>query len=190
MNTTKPTKNVKVCFCRCGTQFQVETRGQRSCPGCIEAKAIAEANKPPVVCRHCGEAKEDCYHRVCADCKAAKVAAEEARRAARKPRTCKTCGDKSLTLSMGICGPCRDAAWMLRHEKEEQEEKREPETDPIILKAYEAMSMLLAVITNRREELREEAAAALAALPPEQQPHADQAAIDAAVALILAGVDL
>jgi cyanate lyase len=206
MNTTKSAPRVKVSFCRCGTQFQVETRGQKSCPACIEARAIAEANKPPIICRHCGEAKKDCKRRICPDCKAAKEQAE----AAKRPLQCKTCGELSLDTYRGKCSACHSAAWELRQAEMKEERKRErqeryeaeraarraqepepvPETDPLILQAYEAISMLGNVIKERLKELRDEAAAVAQELPLEQRPHADQDAIDATAASILAGLDI
>lgn len=210
MNATKPTPRVKLSFCRCGAQFQVETRGQKSCPDCIEARAIAEANKPPTICRHCGELKHDCRFRICPDCKAAKEQEKEAKHAAKRPLQCKTCGELSLDTYRGKCFACHSAARELRQAEIKEERKRErqeryeaeraerraqepepeAETDPLILQAYEAISMLLGVITERREELQASAVADAQELPLEQQPHDDQEAIDAAVALLLAELDI
>jgi hypothetical protein len=126
MNTTKPSTRVKTSFCRCGSQFTVETRGQKSCPTCIEAKALAEANKPPVICRYCGEEKHDCRFRICPDCKAAKEAKEEAAKAARPLKACKTCGELSRDLNRArVCYPCNRASWASRLEEDKERRRRE-----------------------------------------------------------------
>ncbi len=74
-----------------------------------------------------------------------------------------------------------------RHEAQRVELELEEafENDPQIVRAYGTIAVLVAIIAERRQELRAEAA-----LPLEQQSHADQDAIDAAFAALLADLDL
>ena len=73
MDSQKPAR-VKVCTC--GQEFQVMTRGQRSCPACIELRKAYQAQHPrPIrICEDCGAESRECTRGLCPPCYAAHCA--------------------------------------------------------------------------------------------------------------------
>jgi len=75
MNTEKPKRK----SCACGQEFTVETRNQRSCPACIEAREVYEAARPRPLrtCKECGAESRECQYKLCPTCLAADNAKRE-----------------------------------------------------------------------------------------------------------------
>lgn len=76
MNSQKP---ARIKTCTCGKAFTVKARWQRSCEACIEARAAAEAARPPRLCCKCGKEFPRCHRRVCPECAKAQTEAYRAR---------------------------------------------------------------------------------------------------------------
>jgi len=111
MNTTQPIKRIKTC--KCGQAFTIETRNQKSCPTCVEAKraamAAVEAARPPHLCRECGKEFERCNQWICPDCREVMNAAYRARCESECLDRCREPAEICIELYMAKYGPESDS---------------------------------------------------------------------------------
>jgi hypothetical protein len=171
MNTTQPIKRVKVC--RCGQEFTVETRNQKSCPMCIEAKRAAEAAKPPKVCKRCGQSGNFVRHGICRPCKIAAEAkwCEEVRETRKRERLERFHAERQAR-------------------QEPEPEQPAPQLDEVSELAMTLIAALLSFIGARTKAQQATAPAAVEDLSPEQIAVPDQDYIDAIAASLLADVEI